>query len=280
MRELEVLREALCGAPVGKSGKVGVKATDTGVYDVVSDADLNAEAHIIDVIRSSFPDDTIISEETSPDACTEGRSWAIDPIDGSMNMVRGIPFYGMQGVFMIDGDPKVSVICLPEFGEVYEASSDGAFMNGSRIHTADARPLRECILTTGDYSRRSQEYRSMQAALLSECRDSVARIKMFGAACVDFAYLASGRSDIHIRFVNKIWDFMPGLFLAEKAGARYDRDLLDSTGILMLCSSGMVLDEAVDMLLPMFSSSSSRRSGLSMPAGTRAGSSRCSPRRS
>ena len=82
---------------------------------------------------------------------------------------------------------------------------------------------------------------------------------MFGAACVDFAYLACGRTDIHVRFVNKIWDFMPGLYLAEKAGAVYDRDLLDETGILILCSSEEVLDEALNEILPRISPSSSRR---------------------
>lgn len=114
-------------------------------------------------------------------------------------------------------------------------------------------------MTTGDFSRRSEEYRLMQARLMSECRDVVGRFKMFGAACVDFAYLASGRTDVHVRFVNKIWDFLPGLHLAEAAGAVYDRDLLDETGVLIMCSSSEVLDEALDEILPRIGTSSSRR---------------------
>lgn len=173
-------------------------------------------------------------------------------------MSRGVPVFGSQGVFMVDRVPQASVICLPMQNEMYTASSDGAFLNGVPIRTAGPRPLRECILTTGDFSRRSQEYRLMQARLISDCRDSVARFRMLGAACVDFAWLASGRTDIHVRFVNRIWDFMPGLHLAERAGAVYDRRLLEDTGILILCSCREVLDDALAEILPRIVSSSRR----------------------
>ncbi|MDO5861279.1 MAG: inositol monophosphatase [Thermoplasmata archaeon] len=261
MRELEVLLDALRSAreSLGGIGAVDPKPTVTGVFDVVTDADRRAEDIILGAIRSAFPDDPIISEESSPDAKGSERTWAVDPIDGSVNLSRGIPIYGMQGVFMECGRPSASAISLPCQDELYWASSDGAFMNGSPIRTADPRPLRECILTTGDFSRRSEEYRLMQARLMSDCRDCIARFKMLGAACVDFAYLASGRSDVHVRFVNKVWDFMPGMYLAEMAGAVYDRDLLDDTGILIMCSSREVLDEALSELLPRISPSSSRR---------------------
>lgn len=259
--ELEVLRNALIDARalIGDVGGVRRKDTVVGVYDAVTDIDVAVERKVIGAIRSAFPEDAIIAEESSPDAIAEGRTWALDPIDGTVNMTRGIPLYGMQGVFMRDGAPEASAILLPESDELFTASSEGAFLNDIPVHVAEPRPLKECILTTGDFSRRSQDYRRMQALLLSECRDCVARFKMFGAACVDFAYLACGRTDIYVRFVNKIWDFMPGLYLAEKAGAVYDRDLLEETGILILCSSEEVLDEALDEILPRISPSSSRR---------------------
>lgn len=260
MRELDVLRDAIAEAVGGTltPSEVCSKATAVGVYDAVTDVDRRAEGTIIGRIRDAFPEDSIISEESSPDERMSGRTWAVDPIDGTVNLSRGIPVYGSQGVFMADGVPKASVICLPEQHEMYTASEDGAFMNGVPIRTADPRPLRECILTTGDFSRRSEEYRLMQARLMSDCRDAVARFKMLGAACADFAWLASGRTDIHVRFVNRIWDFMPGLYLAERAGAVYDRGLLEETGILILCSSQEVLDAALTGILPRITSCSRR----------------------
>ncbi|MDO5852878.1 MAG: inositol monophosphatase [Thermoplasmata archaeon] len=261
MMELDVILDALdrASAALGDIGAVNAKPTDVGVFDVVTDADRAAEDIILGAIRSAFPDDGIIAEESSPDAEGSERTWAVDPIDGSVNLSRGIPLFGMQAVFMESGVPSASAISLPCQGETFWASPEGAFMNGSPIRTAEPRPLRECILTTGDFSRRSEDYRLMQARLMSDCRDRVARFKMFGAACVDFAYLACGRSDVHVRFVNKVWDFMPGMYLAGRAGAVYDRDLLDETGILIMCSSRGVLDEALAELLPLISPSSSRR---------------------
>ena len=260
MRELDVLRDAIVDARelLGRGMSVRGKDTVVGVYDVVTDVDVKVEGLIVDRIRAAFPGDSIISEETAPDSGMSDRTWAIDPIDGTVNMSRGMPMFGMQGVFMEGGVPKASVIALPELSGTYEASAEGAFLDGTRIRTADPRPLRECILSTGDFSRRSEDYRLMQARLMSDCRDTVARFKMFGAACVDFAYLASGRTDIHVRFVNKVWDFMPGMFLADMAGAVYDRDLLAETGILIMCSSRPVLDDALSEILPRITSSCRR----------------------
>ncbi len=235
------------------------KVTVVGTYDGVTDIDMTVERMIMDGIRREYPKDVIVSEETSPDQAVSGRTWAVDPIDGTVNMARGIPLFGSQGTFMKDGVPQASVIYLPESDDLYSACSEGAFLNGRPLRTAEPRPLKECILSTGDFSRRSQDYRLMQAHLISDCRDSVARFKMFGAACVDFAYLASGRTDIHVRFVNKIWDFMPGLHIAKTAGAVYDEDLLESTGILIICSCKEVLDEALEEILPRIMPSSSHR---------------------
>ncbi len=261
MDELRILEGAILTACLALDDPVErvSKDTDLGVYDVVTDVDTRVERSILDDIRRAFPDDTIISEETSPDAKVAGRTWALDPIDGTMNMTRGIPMFGSQGTFMEDGVPKASVIYLPNQQELYKASGDGAFLNGIPLRTAEPRPLRECILSTGDYSRKNPAYREMQARLMCDCRDSVARFKMFGAACMDFTYLASGRTDIHMRFVNKLWDFMPGLHIARTAGAVYDERLLEDTGILIMCSCREVLDEALAEILPRISSSSCRR---------------------
>ena len=255
MRELDVIVDAMLGASrivMGDDADVESKDTEMGVFDVVTSSDVRAEKAIIVAIKDAFPDDVIISEETNPDAEMGDRCWAIDPIDGTMNFTRGIPLYGMQAVFMEHGVPKASCIYFPTTDEMYTASEDGAFLNGEPIHTACARPLRECILSLGDFSRKKESYRRAQAVVMSECYSDVARFKVMGAACVDFAYLADARTDIHLRFVNRIWDFMPGLYLAQKAGAVYDEGLMQEHSILVLCSCREVLDEAVGTLVPRF----------------------------
>ena len=254
-RELDVLVEA-----IRKASKIVVegdrsaryKSTTIGTYDVVTGSDILSEQSIISDIRAAFPNDTIISEETNPDQAMADRCWTIDPIDGTMNYARGIPFFGIQGCFMENGEAKASAIYLPVFDEMYTASDEGAFLNGRPIHTCEPRPLKQCLVSTGDFSRRSQEFRDAQAAIFHDCYGDIARFKVFGASCVDYTYLASGRLDVHMRFLNKIWDFKPGMHIAERAGAVYDKDLADKHGILVMCSSQEVLDEAVQKMVPKF----------------------------
>ena len=256
MRELDVIVGALRDASrivMGGDRSAESKETIVGTYDVVTGSDVKAEELIISRIRESFPDDTVISEETNPDAVITGRTWAIDPIDGTMNYTRGIPLFGMQAVFMEDGVPKASAIYLPVQDEMFTASSEGAFLNGEPIHVSDPRPLKKCILSAGDFSRKSETFRRAQAVLLGECYDDLARFKVMGAACIDFAYLACGRTDLHVRFVNRIWDFMPGMYLAEMAGAVYDRDIFERDRILIMCSSPEVLGEAMERIHPKVS---------------------------
>ncbi len=254
-KELEVLEDAVRRASeivIGGNRHAYDKCTLIGTYDVVTDSDVKAERFIIECIEREFPDDTVISEETNPKKGMSERCWVIDPIDGTMNYTRGIPLFGIQGCFLENGEPKASVIYLPVFDEMFTASEDGAFLNGKPLHVSGPRPLKQCLMSTGDFSRRSQQFRDAQAEIFSGCYSDIARFKVFGAACMDFAYLAAGRTDIHIRFLNKIWDFMPGMYLAEKAGAVHDKKLVDDHGILMMCSSREVLDEAMEKLLPKF----------------------------
>ena len=241
MREAEfiqrVFREA---APIVLGGDRTAERKDTalGVYDVVTDSDVRTEEFVLSRIAEEFPGDSVISEETHPDAGEGERCWVLDPIDGTMNYTRGIPFFGMQAAFLEDGVPTMACIYLPVFDEMFVATEEGAYLNGRPIRPAAPRPLRECILSTGDFSRRSVEFRVGQAK------------------CVDYAYLACGRTDVHVRFLNKKWDYLPGMYLAVRAGAVFDRRLTRENRLLMLCSSDPVLDEAVEKLSPAILSGS------------------------
>ncbi len=246
----EVFRQA-SGIVMGGDRGARSKTTDLGVYDVVTDSDVKAEEFILTRIAERFPDHSVISEETHPDAKEGERCWVLDPIDGTMNYTRGIPFFGLQAALMEDGVPILSCMYLPVFDEMYLATSDGATLNGKPMRTADPRPLKQCLISTGDFSRRAVEYREGQARLMSQGYDLVGRFKMFGASCVDYAYLASGRTDIHFRFINKKWDYLPGLYLASRAGACFDRDLIRKHRLLLLCSCQSVSDEAVEKLAPI-----------------------------
>ena len=219
-----------------KEIRVNDKDNDMDVHDVVTDLDISTEKRIRAAIAERYPGDAFVGEETAEDGKLGKRSWILDPIDGTVNFVRGIPLFGTQLALMVDDAPVMSVIYLPVYDMIFTATEEGAFLNGARIHVADSMPLRKCIVAMCDFSRRDHRFREVQCDLIGNMYDRVARMKMFGAACCDFAFLACGRVDLHFRYMNHIWDFLPGLYLCEKAGAYIDPELKKKGFLLMAAS--------------------------------------------
>lgn len=226
-----------------KDSEVERKENEMGVFDVVSGNDVLIEEYLKKSLSEAFPSDSFYCEESGNTGDSE-RVWVIDPIDGTVNYTRGIPVYGCQLVLMEKDVPVMAVLYLPETDEMYTAEKGcGATLNGRKLNVRNDVTMHDSIVSTSDYSRGSKEYRAGQVKFMEILHDKVARIKMMGSACCDFAYFASGKTDCHIRFVRKIWDFMPGMLLAEEAGGVYDRELYDEHRLLIMCSSETALKE-------------------------------------
>lgn len=253
-RELDIAMEAVRGAArfyTSTEDRCSTeKQNSVGSYDIVTAADVKAQQYITDSLAREFPSDRFYCEESDANELTDLRTWVIDPIDGTLSYERGMPLYGTQLVLLIGKQPVLSVIYLPVLDEMYCATeSSGAFLNGNRIGGNPGRELRKCVVSTGDFSRRSQEWRDKHYELIGAMRDEVARIRMLGAACCDFAFFSAGRIDVHLRFVNKLWDFMPGLFLARMSGAYVDEHLLDSKRFLLLTQTEEEAEQFKDKVL-------------------------------
>ncbi len=229
------VRGAFGGCPLPAAGGSEVKENPVCSYDLVTCSDRDVQDKIVEALSSAFPDDLFIAEEGEERPLTDARTWVIDPIDGTLNFERGIPMFGSQLALMVGGEPVLSVIYLPPADEMFTATAvSGVRLNGVPVEPCGGRDLSRCIASTGDFSRKSREWREKHYEIMGAMRDEVARIRMFGAACVDFAYLSCGRTDVHIRFANKIWDFMPGLFMARVSGAYVDEDLLRDSRFLLI----------------------------------------------
>ena len=214
------------------------KQNSVGSFDIVTHSDVEAQDSIVNALREAFPGDRFYCEESEGNTLTDERTWVIDPIDGTLSYERGMPIYGTQLALFVGKEPVLSVIYVPVLREMYTATvASGARLNGSPIGNNTSRELRKCVVSTGDFSRKKQEWRDKHYELIGAMRDELARIRMLGAACCDFAFFAAGRIDIHIRFVNKIWDFMPGLFLARVSGAYVDEEVLKEKSFLLLTQS-------------------------------------------
>lgn len=190
-----------------------------GTFDLVTDVDFAMEKFISSAIESEFGGDCVVGEELNPlRELPAGRSWTVDPIDGTVNMAHGLPLFGVQCAFCIDGTPLASVIFLPRFDELYTALKGGGVrLNGEAVSVSKA-PLRDAVVSVGDYSHRTAAHAQRQAQLVGKVYDKVAKLRHFGAASVDFSWFAAGRTNGFVMFTRNLWDLVPGVLMSEEAG--------------------------------------------------------------
>ena len=205
------LRESLAG----DGPAISSKSTPT---DLVTELDTWAEAHITEGILAQRPHDAIVGEEGADVAGTSGVSWCVDPIDGTVNFVHGIPGFCVSIAAQIDGCSVAAVVASPLHGEVFTATlGGGAFLDGSPIGCATPASLDRAVVSTGfgyDPARRTR-----QAQVVTTVISQIADIRRFGAAAVDLCWVACGRVDAYWEVGLNPWDHAAGALIAREAGA-------------------------------------------------------------
>jgi myo-inositol-1(or 4)-monophosphatase len=196
--------------------------------DVVTEADHQSEALIIDAIRDRHPGDAILAEETGEhqavagDAPTSGRGrlWIVDPLDGTVNYANGIPFFCVSIGLIVDGSPAVGVIHDPTRGETFAASAAGpALLSGSlgegshAIAASDKERMTDFVVSMS-LNGRSAARRGGQV------RKAIRISRNMGSAALALAYVANGRFDAFIQQGGlSAWDVAAAGLIAERAGA-------------------------------------------------------------
>ncbi len=196
------------------------KVSQKSAYDLVTDIDTGVESSLLRAIRLNFPDDTVISEEKYPRNKFDDRTWVLDPIDGTSNMVHGSPLFGLQAAFCIEGETVLSAINLPKLGfELYAIKGEGAYINGKRIQLKDFDPTCSTV-SFGDFSHKAVRVAKSQARAMRRLIPALGKMRMFGAACVDFSFAAAGYTDGAVLFAKKPWDVLPGVLICQEAGLK------------------------------------------------------------
>lgn len=218
-----------------------------GENDLVTSLDLEIENYIIDKILKSFPKDNIISEETRNMGSIKDRNWVIDPIDGTCNLANGIPIYGVQIAFLNGTEPLLSAVLHPTMNELYYAEKGkGAYLNHERISVKKNISIKQAIISIGDFSKSNENARKVQLQIMTNINDKILKFRMWGSACFDLAYLAAGRTHAHIMFSRNMWDILPGILIAQEAGAVIsgidgsDYDI--QKGVLLASSNVSIID--------------------------------------
>ena len=208
---------------------VHVAATKSSIVDVVTDADREVEALIRDRIVSARPDDAILGEEGASESGTSGIAWVVDPIDGTVNYLYGIPHYAIS-IAVVETDAAhgkpdpltwnglVGCVFNPATGELYTGTRGaGAFLGETPIHVADPVPLELALINTGfAYDGR---VRGLQGDVVTRLLPLVRDIRRFGTASLDLCMVAAGRTNAYFERTLSPWDHAAGVIIAREAGA-------------------------------------------------------------
>ncbi|HEU4857685.1 MAG TPA: inositol monophosphatase family protein [Rhodanobacteraceae bacterium] len=190
--------------------------------DFVSDVDREAEATIVRELRRAYPDHAILGEETGASGKAGARyTWAVDPLDGTHNYLRGIPHFAVSIAQLDRGEPIHGVILDPLRNEIYTASKgDGAFLNDRRLRIDKRESLDGAMLATG-FPYRERQHLDAQLGMTRELLKRAEDIRRTGSAALDLAWTAAGRVDGYFETGLKIWDMAAGCLLVREAGGRY-----------------------------------------------------------
>lgn len=192
-----------------------------GPADFVSHADRAVEDMIRAAIAREFPGDAFLGEETS--GRYEGRQerlWIVDPIDGTHNFLRGIPYWNVSIAYVENGVRTLGAVCDPVADEVYHAMrGKGAWRTDAtgdaRLSTSATTDLTGAIVCLGHHDRSpDRRYLTARASLMEVC----ASFRNYGCAALQLAHVAEGRYDAYVELELSSWDAMAGLLLIEEAG--------------------------------------------------------------
>lgn len=197
--------------------------TSKGDRDLGSDVDTAVEQLVRDFLRQYTPDFGFLGEEGGSTDPPEGPRWILDPIDGTINFLHGLPLYAVSLSLMHNGITLLGVIDMPSLGGQYYALNDhGSYANDQRLRVSAAQTLNTALVSIDQYTFGvGAEYTNRARRQLVEHLASRAqRVRMLGASAIDLAWTAQGRLDACIIFGNKPWDTSAGVLIAREAGAR------------------------------------------------------------
>ena len=189
-----------------------------GDVDPVTEIDERAETAIRATISTHFPDDDVLGEEGGGADWRSGRVWIIDPLDGTVNFVHGIPQFSVSVALWDDGQPLIEdVIDVMRQEEFGAGLGKGATLNERAISVSQTSDIRQSLLATGfpyDRQKHARAYLEVVGAVLERAQG----IRRLGSAALDLAWVACGRYDGYWEYDIKPWDAAAGVLLVTEAG--------------------------------------------------------------
>ncbi len=207
-----------------RAAGVQVAASKSSPEDIVTHADRETEELIRSLLADARPNDGFFGEESEADGGTSGLTWVVDPIDGTVNYLYGIPHYAVS-IAAVEGDADpatwtalAGAVVNPAINEIFTAvAGEGAFLGDRRLEVAEAELSLALVATGFSYSA---ERRREQAAVVTDLIGHVRDIRRMGTASLDLCGVACGRMNAYYESGLSPWDHAAGALIASEAGAR------------------------------------------------------------
>ncbi|MEA2444567.1 MAG: monophosphatase [Thermoleophilales bacterium] len=200
----------------GQPRAVGHKSSPT---DIVTQTDLRAEELLRRVLLAATPQAGILGEEGGKTAPGARLQWVIDPLDGTINFLYGVPLFAVSIAAAVDGQIVAGAVVDVLRGELFSAHrGGGARCDGRAISASSCQSLAAALVTTG-FSYHA-ELRGLQGEVAHRVLSRARDLRCFGSAALELCWVACARVDAYFQRDTEIWDIAAGALIAAEAGAR------------------------------------------------------------
>lgn len=210
-----------------------------GDNNFVTKADKDIQAFLTEKLSMLLPGSLVFGEEKDNETLSDLPTWVVDPIDGTLNYMRGLGHSAVSIGLAVKKQMSLGMIYDPFRDELFYAEKGrGALLNGKAIQVSNqAFSSALCCYGTSPYERHLADA-SFEA--VKELMQTTAEVRRFGAAALDFAWLAAGRTDVFFEFSLSPWDYAAGKLLIEEAGGLFQflnrsNETLDFSGSAAVC---------------------------------------------
>ena len=212
-----------------------LQVSKKGPKDFVTNSDFKTEKIIIDELKKAKPQYSILSEEYGVENNKDKNNfWIIDPIDGTVNFLHGIPHFAISIALKSENEIVSGIIFDPIKNEMFYAEkNNGAFFNNHRVRVSKKNELDNCLFVTGGKIK----------------KDYNIPYRKSGCAALDMAYVAAGRYDGYFQNDLNLWDIAAGILLVEEAGGIINQiDLSIHKNIKIIASSPDINSKLLEKL--------------------------------
>ena len=225
-------------AAYGQPRAVGLKSSPT---DVVTQTDLRAEDLVRRLLREHTPAAGILGEEGGRTAPRARLQWVIDPLDGTVNFLYGVPLFAVSIAAAVDGAIVAGAVVDVLRDELFSAhAGGGARLNGEPIAVSSCSSLANALVTTG-FSYRA-ELRAVQGEVASRLLSRARDLRCFGSAALEICWVACARVDGYFQRDTEIWDRAAGALIADEAGARTELPCPENDDLAIAACPGVFED--------------------------------------